>query len=403
MSNPLHQPTSDSATHTQTQRKRWVIKLGTRVLSDNSDCLSRPRIVDLMRQIAQLRREGYEITLVSSGAVLAGWEHLGYPTRQNTLGEKQFLAAVGQSQLMSLYTQLGAIYDLKVAQTLLVRSDFSDRRRYLNARNTFEACFANGVIPVVNENDVVAIEEIKLGDNDNLGAQVASLVQADRLILCSDIDGLYSAPPQSDPQARFIAEVPTIDAEIHALAGDALSKAGTGGMRTKIQAAEIATRAGGEMWIVNGAQPDILLELMAQERNHAPSQTVRGTCFLPQQERVQARKRWILSDTCKNSRLIIDKGAVDALLNQGKSLLPAGIIHIEGHFEKGRTIRVFDEANHELARGLVQYNSEELLSIAGKHSKEISAILGYTEGAEVMHRNDMVLLDKSVSTKEPES
>lgn len=383
--------------------KRWVIKLGTRVLSDNSDCLSRPRIVDLMRQIAKMRNQGYEITLVSSGAVLAGWEHLGYPPRQNTLGEKQFLAAVGQSQLMSMYTQLGAIYDLKVAQTLLVRSDFSDRRRYLNARNTFEACFANGVIPVVNENDVVAIEEIKLGDNDNLGAQVASLVQADRLILCSDIDGLYTAPPQKNPEAIFIEKVATIDASIYALAGDALSKAGTGGMRTKIQAAEISTRSGVEMWIVNGAHPDILLELMRQDLEKLPTNSVRGTCFLPQQEHLLARKRWILSDTCQTSRLVIDSGAVDALLRQGKSLLPAGVVKVEGSFEKGQTIRVFDEANHELARGLIRYNSEEMVNISGHHSKEITHILGYTEGAEVMHRNDMVLLDKSVSTKEPES
>lgn len=382
-------------------KKRWVIKLGTRVLSDNSDCLSRPRIVDLMRQIAQLKAQGYDVTLVSSGAVLAGWEHLGYPPRQHTLAEKQFLAAVGQSQLMSLYTELGAIYQLKVAQTLLVRSDFSDRRRYLNARNTFEACFENGVIPVVNENDVVAIEEIKLGDNDNLGAQVASLVQADRLVLCSDIDGLYTAPPQHNPQATFIAEVPVIDEGVYALAGDPVTGAGTGGMRTKIQAADIATRAGVEMWIVNGAQPDILLALMAQDQQLAPAP--RGTRFLPQQERVLARKRWILSDTCMQSRLIVDHGAVQAVMHQGKSLLPAGILKVEGGFEKGQTVRVFDTENHELARGLIRYNSDELQQIAGHHSREILNILGYTEGAEVMHRNDMVLFDKPASPKERQS
>lgn len=380
--------------------KRWVIKLGTRVLSDNSDCLSRPRIVDIMRQVAQLKAQGYDVTLVSSGAVLAGWEHLGYPPRQRTLAEKQFLAAVGQSQLMSLYTQLGEIYQLKVAQTLLVRSDFSDRRRYLNARNTFESCFANGVIPVVNENDVVAIEEIKLGDNDNLGAQVASLVQADRLVLCSDIDGLYTAPPQQNPEARFIPEVPVIDASIYALAGDPVTGAGTGGMRTKIQAAEIATRAGVEMWIVNGAQPDILLALMAQDQQGADAP--RGTRFLPQQERVVARKRWILSDTAMESRLVVDEGAVQAVLHQGKSLLPAGILKVEGIFEKGQTVRVFNTQGQELARGLVRYNTEELQQIAGRHSREILNILGYTEGAEVMHRNDMVLWEKPASSKERE-
>lgn len=381
-------------------KPRWVIKLGTRVLSDNSDCLSRPRIVDLMRQIAMLRAQNYEVVLVSSGAVLAGWEHLGYPPRQNTLAEKQFLAAVGQSQLMSLYTQLGAIYQLKVAQTLLVRSDFNDRRRYLNARNTLAACFENGVIPVVNENDVVAIEEIKLGDNDNLGAQVASLVQADRLILCSDIDGLYTAPPQQDPQATFIPEVPVIDEHIYALAGDPTTQAGTGGMRTKIQAADIATRAGVEMWVVNGTAPQILLELMAHDQGLTAQP--RGTRFLPRETHVQARKRWILSDTCMDSRLVVDAGAVKALLHQGKSLLPAGIVAVQGTFDKGQTVRVFDGAGHELARGLTRYNQAELAQIAGRQSQEIAEILGYTEGSEVMHRNDMVLLDQSAATKERE-
>ena len=369
--------------------KRWVIKLGSRVLSNNSDALSRPRIVDIMRQVAELKNKGYAVVVVSSGAVLAGWEHMGFPPRQNTLAEKQFLAAVGQSQLMSLYTQLGAIYGLKVAQSLLIRSDFSDRRRYLNARTTLETCFAQGVVPIVNENDVVAIDEIKLGDNDNLAAQVGALVQAERVILCSDIDGLYTAPPQSNPDAQLIAEVKTIDASVYALAGDAVTQAGTGGMRNKIQAADIATRAGAEMWIVNGARPDAILGLSAERPGY-------GTRFLPRQSRVQARKRWILAGADVEQALILDTGAQRAVVQQGKSLLPAGIQRVLGHFEPGQTVNLCNPRQEVLGCGLVRYSAEDLRRIAGLQSDQIEEVLGYTDGAEVMHRNDMVIHSEGV-------
>lgn len=365
-------------------KRRIVVKLGTSVLTAGGDRLDRPRLVDLMRQIAWLMAHDFAVTLVSSGAVLAGWEHLGFPPRKRTLAEKQLLAAVGQSQLMHLYTQLGAIYDLKVAQTLLIRSDFSDRRRYLNARTTFEGCFERGLLPIVNENDVVAIEEIKVGDNDTLAAYVASLVEAEQLIICSDIEGLYTAAPQSDPDAKLIETVPEVTDEIWALAGGVGSHRGTGGMQTKIQAAEIATRAGIGMRIVSGSAPDILIRV---GRGESP-----GTWFTPRIQRLEARKRWILAETCMSSRLLVDEGARKALLEQGRSLLPAGISLVEGEFEKGQTIRIFDAAGHELARGLTRYSSEELSRIAGRKSDEIAAILGYSEGPEVIHRNDMVRL-----------
>lgn len=363
-------------------KHRIVIKLGTSVLTAGGDRLNKPRMVDLMRQIAWLMDQDFAVTLVSSGAVLAGWEHLGFPQRKRTLAEKQLLAAVGQSQLMHLYTQLGALYDLKVAQTLLIRSDFSDRRRYLNARTTFEGCFEKGLLPIVNENDVVAIEEIKVGDNDTLGAYVASLVEAEQLIICSDIEGLFTAAPQNNPDARLIAEVPEITDEVWQLAGGVGSHRGTGGMQTKIQAAEIATKAGIGVRIVEGAALDILIRV-------AQGQTP-GTWFKPRLQRLEARKRWILAETVMNSRVVVDDGARRALCEQGRSLLAAGVIEVGGEFDKGQTIRVFDHQGQELARGLSRYSSTEIEQIKGRRSEEIAQLLG--ESAEVIHRSDMVRL-----------
>lgn len=364
--------------------RRIVVKLGTSVLTAGGDRLNRPRLVDLMRQIAWLMQHDFEVTLVSSGAVLAGWEHLGFPVRKRTLAEKQLLAAVGQSQLMHLYTQLAGIYEIKVAQTLLIRSDFSDRRRYLNARTTFEGCFELGLLPIVNENDVVAIEEIKVGDNDTLAAYVASLVEAEQLIICSDIEGLFTAAPQNNPDARLISEVAEVTPEIWQLAGGVGSARGTGGMQTKIQAAEIATHSGIGMRIVSGAEPDVLIRLAQGE--------ALGTWFVPRIQRLEARKRWILAETVSNSRLLVDTGAREALLSKGKSLLAAGIIQVEGDFDKGQTVRIYDQQGLELARGLSRYNSEELRQIQGHKSDEIQSILGFSYGAEVIHRNDMVRL-----------
>lgn len=362
---------------------RIVIKLGTSVLTAGGDRLNRPRMVDIMRQIAWLQAHHYAVTLVTSGAVLAGWEHLGFPVRKRTLSEKQLLAAIGQSQLMRLYTQLADIYQLKVAQTLLIRSDFSDRRRYLNARTTFEACFELGVLPIVNENDVVAIDEIKVGDNDTLAAYVASLVEADQLIICSDIEGLYTAAPQHDPDATLIPEIAEITPDVWALAGGAGSDRGTGGMLTKIQAADIATRAGIGMRIVSGAQENVLIRL-------AQGESI-GTWFKPRIQRLEARKRWILSETDTHCRLVIDAGAKNALLNQGKSLLAVGLLAIYGDFDKGQTVCIEDSDGQELARGLVAYSAEELRQISGKKSELIQTILGFSYGPEVVHRNDMVL------------
>jgi glutamate 5-kinase len=370
---------------TATRRyKRIVIKLGSSVLSASSDRLNRPRMVELVRQIAVLHTGGHEPILVSSGAVLAGWEQLGFPPRRRNLPEKQLLAAVGQSRLMHLYGQLADIYGLNVAQTLLTRDDLRDRRRYLNARNTLLACLQRGILPIVNENDVVAIDEIRVGDNDNLSALVGTLVEADLLLICTDIKGLYTADPRSNPDARLIEEVQTIDDALWASAGAAGSHRGTGGMVTKIQAAELATTAGMDVVIAAGDAENVILRAAAGEQV--------GTSFRPRSVRVEARKRWILAETVRHSRVVIDTGAADALIRQGRSLLPAGIVDVAGDFARGQTIRIFDREGRELACGLSQYSAAAVAQIKGHRSSEIEAILGYEYGAEVVHRDDLVML-----------
>ena len=364
--------------------KRIVVKLGTSVLSAGSDRLNRPRMVELVRQIAALRDAGKEPILVSSGAVLAGWEQLGFPKRHRNLPDKQLLAAVGQGRLMHLYAQLGDIYGLNVAQTLLTRDDLRDRRRYLNARNTLLACIERGVLPIVNENDVVAVDEIRVGDNDNLSALVANLVEADLLVICTDIAGLYTADPRTDPNALLIPEVHTIDDVLWGAAGAAGTHRGTGGMVTKLQAAELATNAGTDVVIAAGDVQDVVVRAAAGEAV--------GTRFRAKATRLEARKRWILAETVRHSRVVVDEGATAALTRQGRSLLPAGVAAVEGQFERGQTIRIFSKDGRELARGLAQYNAKALELIRGRHSSEIPAVLGYMYGPAVVHRDDLVML-----------
>lgn len=365
--------------------RRVVVKLGTSVLTAGTDRLHRPRMVELIRQIAALRDLGAQPILVTSGAVLAGWEQLGFPPRKRNLPEKQLFAAIGQSRLMHLYAQLADIYSIPVAQTLLTRDDLRDRRRYLNARNALLGCVQRGVLPIVNENDAVAVDEIKVGDNDTLSALVANLVDADLLLICTDRPGLFSADPRVDVTAQLIPDVPLIDETIWSLAGDAGSHRGTGGMRTKIQAADLATRAGIEVIIAAGEAPNVIVQ--------ATQGTPIGTRLHARATRLEARKRWILAETARQSRVVIDAGAVRALREQGRSLLPAGIVRIDGAFDRGQTIRIFSEQGVELARGLTQYRAADLGLIGGKHSGQIEEILGYTYGPEVVHRDDMVMVN----------
>ncbi len=362
---------------------RIVVKLGTHTLTDNGDRLSRPRMIDLVRQMADLRSQGHGILLVSSGAIFAGREVLGPPPRRRDIPFKQVLAAVGQGRLMGLYEQFFGLYDIPVAQALLTRADLADRERYLNARNTLLSLLRLGVVPIINENDVVGIEEIKIGDNDNLSALVANAVDADLLIILTDQAGLFTADPRLDPNARLISEVKAIDERIRRLARGSASGVGTGGMTTKIQAAELATRSGTEVIITSGAEPDVLLRLIAGEAS--------GTRFLTTVSSVESRKRWILAESPRGD-ICLDGGAVEALVQHGKSLLPAGVTGVHGEFERGQTVRLLSPDGSDIARGIANYDAFSLAAIQGHHSSEIPAILGHQYGPTVVHRDDLVLI-----------
>jgi glutamate 5-kinase len=362
---------------------RVVLKLGSSVLSGGTDRLHRPWMVELIRQTFALRSAGHEVVLVSSGAVLAGWEALDFPPRERTLSEKQLLAAVGQSALMHTYSVLAELYGLKVAQILLTADDFRDRTRYLNARTTLTACLGRGVLPIINENDAVAVEQIKLGDNDTLSAFVANLLEADLLVILTDAPGLYTADPRTHPEATLIPEVARITPEIWALAGGAGSLRGTGGMHTKIQAAEIATRAGTPVVIAPGDAPEAFTRAALGEAI--------GTRFLAAGSRLEARKRWILAEIAPG-RVLLDAGAATALRERGSSLLAVGVRGVEGEFERGQTVRLLTPEGTELARGLSRYRAADLRRIAGRRSADTQTVLGYDYGPEVVHRDDLVLL-----------
>ena len=364
--------------------RRLVVKLGTNVLTAGTDHLHRPRLVELVRQIAQARASGVEVVLVSSGAVAAGRERLQFPPRRRDMPFKQLLAAVGQSRLMHLYEQIFDLYSIPVAQALLTREDLRDRRRYLNARNTLLACLLHGVLPIINENDAVAVDAIRFGDNDTLSALVANLVDADLLLILTDIAGLYSSDPRRDPSAQLIPEVRAITDEIYALAGAAADR-GTGGMRTKIQAADLATRSGTAVVIASGAEREVISRVLAGE--------ALGTRFPAIVSHLEGRKRWILAETVRHSRVVADDGAARALIEGGKSLLPAGIVSVAGDFERGQTIRIYTIAGQEIARGLTQYSARDLQLIKGLRSAQIAETLGYDYGPEVVHRDDMVVLE----------
>ncbi|NOK59736.1 MAG: glutamate 5-kinase [Chloroflexi bacterium AL-W] len=363
--------------------RRFIVKLGTNVLTGGSDYLNRPRIVELVRQIAAARDQGIDVILVSSGAVAAGREQLQFPPRRRDMPLRQLLAAVGQSRLMHLYGQIFDLYSIPVAQTLLTRDDLRDRYRYLNARNTLQACLAHQVLPIINENDVVAVNTMRVGDNDMLSALVANLLDADLLLILSDVDGVYTDDPRCNPQAQRIPEIPKITEVTYALAGDSNTR-GTGGMFTKIQAADLATRSGIAVVIASGYEPDIIRRVLQGEQL--------GTRFFPTTTSLESRKRWILAETVRHSCIVIDDGATDALTGSGKSLLSAGIMAIEGEFGRGQTVRIYSKTRREIARGLVRYNSSDLQLIKGLQSTQIADILGYHYGPEIVHRDDMVIL-----------
>ncbi|MBC7234366.1 MAG: glutamate 5-kinase [Chloroflexi bacterium] len=364
--------------------RRIVVKVGTSTLTAGSGRLNPPRMVDLVRQLAGLRQRGIDVVLVSSGAQQAGRERLGQAHERKSIPYKQMLAAVGQSRLMHLWEQYFELYDLIVAQVLLTREDIEDRHRYLNVRDTFESLLQRGIVPIVNENDAVATDEIKVGENDSLAAMVANLIEADLLILLTDIDGLYTADPTVDPQATLIERVEHIDRSIYELAKGAQSEMGTGGMYTKILAADMAVRSGTSVVIANGGRENVLAGIA--------NGSVPATWFPAHITPTEGRKRWLLAHSSTAGCLRIDDGAKRALLERGKSLLPVGIIEVLGDFERGAIVGVRDRAGQEIARGLVKYSSRDLRRILGQHSGDIADILGYDYGPEIIHRDKMVLL-----------
>jgi glutamate 5-kinase len=340
-------------------------------------------MVDLVRQMCALRDEKAEVLLVSSGAIVTGREALHFPHLPKAIPAKQMLAAVGQPRLMDLWGKLFAIYNVTVAQVLLTREDLRSRSRYLNARNTMLALLDREVVPVINENDTVATEEIRVGDNDNLSALVANLVDASLLVLLTDQEGLHKADPRKDPHAGLVTLVgtPDIEPELWEAAGGS-SDLGVGGMVTKLQSADLARRSGARVVIARGSAPDVLLRIAQNEQI--------GTQFTPTTSAVESRKRYILAGG-EAGVLTVDQGAVQAL-KRGSSLLPAGIVKITGDFDRGETLSVYTPEGHEFARGLVNYNSLDCVKIRGHHSSEIEAILGYFYGDEIIHRDNLVLL-----------
>lgn len=365
--------------------RRIVIKVGSSTITYGTGKRNFSRIDRLAREISDLANQGKEIILVSSGAVAVGVDRLGLPEKPKTIPGKQAAAAVGQGVLMNTYEKFFAEYGQIVAQVLLTRIDSVDRHRYTNSRNTFLALFEHKVIPIVNENDVVAIDELKIGDNDNLSALVAGIVDADLLIILSDVDGLYTANPQKDPDAQLVPEVTDITPEIEQSAGDAGSNVGTGGMFTKLQAAKVATSSGINMVIASGEEKDAIRRILEGEQI--------GTLFVSRENRLQFRKRWLAFGARIAGKIVIDDGCAKAVRKAGAcSILPAGIAQVEGNFEAGNTISVVEKNGHELARGLTNYSSEELMKIKGAKTAEIETLIGHKHFDEVIHRDDLVIL-----------
>jgi len=352
-----------------------------------SDQLNQDIMSNLVAEVVQLHKQGLELLVVSSGAIAAGKHKLGLIKDLKGIPFKQVSSAVGQSRLMNIYEQLFSQQDITVAQALLTKADLADRAGYLNARNTLLTLLELRVICIINENDVVAVDEIqeaKFGDNDNLSAMVANLVDADLLLILTDTAGLYTADPHHHPDARLIPQVDRIDSAIERLATDTAGALGTGGMTTKLEAAKLATASGVTVIIADGKEPDIILRLAAGEAV--------GTHFPPVTNRLESRQRWMLSGLSTKGKLVVDSGAALALRKQNRSLLAAGIKQVEGEFQRGDIVNIYDPEGSRLGCGISNYSSRDIDAIKGAHSGKIATLLGYDYGSEVIHRNNLAVL-----------
>lgn len=366
--------------------RRIVAKFGTSLLTAGSKRLDLESMSRLVGQVVRLRAAGAEVVVVSSGAQAAGRHRLGQRLSSGAALSRQAIASVGQSHLMQSWDELFDWHDTVVAQVLLTRRDLSDRLGYLNARNTLRDLLEAGAVPIVNENDAVALDQVlatRIGENDSLGAYVANLVDADLLAILTDVEGLYDSDPARNPDAKLLQRVERIDSSIEALAGGA-SGPGTGGMMTKLTAARIAVQAGVDVVIANGREPDTLLRVAEGE--------ALGTAFPAAGDRIESRKRWILGNIGRLGHVVVDAGAAAALRERGRSLLPAGVAAVNGTFERGETVEIRDPDGQRVAAGTANYGSEELGRIRGLRSDRIAETLGYTYGDEAVHRDNMVLL-----------
>ncbi len=365
----------------------YVVKVGSSVLAKDSGGIDEGRIGDIAEQIAAAREKGIAVILVSSGAIAAGMKILGLDSRPKSLPEAQACAAVGQAEMMKKYDDAFRRLNFLVAQVLLTRDDINDRERYLNARNTLFALLERDiVIPVINENDTVSTEEIKFGDNDRLSSLVASLIGADKLIIMSDVDGLYRIDRKDKTKKTVIRKIDAITDEIESLVTEEASKFGVGGMASKLQAAKIVTNAGIECVILNGNKKNILLDYLSGEEV--------GTVFVSKQPKIKARKRWIAYSLKPAGTIKVDKGAREVLIKKNRSLLASGIIACAGKFSAGDAVGITDEHDTEFARGITNYSSSELNKIMGVNTKDIENILGYKYKDEIINRDDLVILEK---------
>jgi len=364
--------------------RRIVVKIGSQILSSPAG-IEEQRLKRLARDIAELHDQGKEAVVVSSGAVAAGMTRLGRKERPRTIPEKQALAAVGQIKLMALYERFFSGFEKSVAQVLLTHEDLANRQRYINAKHTFHMLLESGIIPVVNENDTVAVEEMKFGDNDHLSALVATLLGADLLVILSDVEGVYDRDPRLHREAQLIPLVQDVRKLKETVAGESLSASGTGGIATKIGAAEEAAAAGIPTIITSG------LHERAIRRVFDPQEAI-GTLVLPEENRLTHRKHWIAYNLKPMGEIVVDAGAREALVNKGKSLLPSGLKEVRGAFGVGDCVRCLDQLGDEFARGLVNYSAQELIQIKGLHTSKIEETLGYKAYDEIIHRDDLVLL-----------
>lgn len=373
--------------------RRAVLKVGSNLLAADGGGLTRDYAMSLAAFIQRSVEAGREVVLVSSGAVAAGRALLrAHAPSRGDLAEKQALAALGQAPMVALWQSLSP---RPVAQVLLTHDDLRHRRRYLNARATLRQLLALGVLPVVNENDTVAVDELKLGDNDNLAAIVAALVDADLLLIASDIDALYTADPRRDPTASPLLHVPSLTPAILAMAGGSGSEVGTGGMRTKLEAATKASVAGIPTAIFSGRERDVV-HALAEGMLH-------GTYLAAGSTRMQARKYWLRHAPAASGRIHVDEGAVRALASGRASLLPGGVLDAAGEFHRGDLVEVVDRTGHPVARGLSQYGVAEVRRLAGRHSRDIEAVLGYRYGEEIVHRDDLATLHDTDTPGEPDA